>query len=490
MLSSCFVRIQSAETAVRARAAVLASLLLLAPTAAHALPIVIDFDELADLEIVGAHYEGLTFEGAIALSAGASLNDFDYPPHSGGNVIAGESGSITVQFATPVVGIGGFFTYAGPLTLTGYDAAHNVVATAVSLFASNLALDVGSAPNEWIFLTAAGGITSVTIAGGGPDVAFTLDDLTVSASVPEPGTLALCLCGVAGLIASRCRFRLSRTGVGIRPLALWGAVAAPLLVPLAAGAAPVIDAVSASPVYVPINRPTLVVVTARIAEPTVIATGVTLLKTDGEGRTLATLGTMRDDGSNGDVIAGDRTFTARTSVNEPAVGVLHFRVSAAFRGVVRRTLSAPIVITLDPIPLPPPPGEAGKLTLQGIDSDADGVRDDVQRYIGLNYLDRPDMRIALQQLTREQQQFLLAGPTASEADLLTIVAQRARAIDCLQFVAGGPRPALTALTETRAVLLDTRARSLAFIAADARLSGRFFPSSEPETLAVSCAAQP
>ncbi|HYN27873.1 MAG TPA: hypothetical protein VES94_06210 [Burkholderiales bacterium] len=35
--------------------------------------------------------------------------------------------------------------------------------------------------------------------------------------------------------------------------------------------------------------------------------------------------------------------------------------------------------------LPPDPGEAGKLTIDGIDSDKDGVRDDVQRYIMDNW---------------------------------------------------------------------------------------------------------
>src|SRR5216683_231714 len=37
------------------------------------------------------------------------------------------------------------------------------------------------------------------------------------------------------------------------------------------------------------------------------------------------------------------------------------------------------------ITLPPDPGAAGKATLQGIDSDGDGVRDDIQRYIALTY---------------------------------------------------------------------------------------------------------
>lgn len=35
--------------------------------------------------------------------------------------------------------------------------------------------------------------------------------------------------------------------------------------------------------------------------------------------------------------------------------------------------------------LPPDPGEAGKLTIDGIDSDKDGVRDDVQRWIAENW---------------------------------------------------------------------------------------------------------
>jgi len=38
--------------------------------------------------------------------------------------------------------------------------------------------------------------------------------------------------------------------------------------------------------------------------------------------------------------------------------------------------------------LPPDPGSAGRATLEGIDSDGDGVRDDIQRFIELNYPDR------------------------------------------------------------------------------------------------------
>ena len=45
--------------------------------------------------------------------------------------------------------------------------------------------------------------------------------------------------------------------------------------------------------------------------------------------------------------------------------------------------------------LPPDPGEAGKATLEGIDSDQDGIRDDIQRYIALTYPDSQKTRAAL-----------------------------------------------------------------------------------------------
>ena len=47
--------------------------------------------------------------------------------------------------------------------------------------------------------------------------------------------------------------------------------------------------------------------------------------------------------------------------------------------------------------LPPDPGEAGKLTIDGIDSDKDGMRDDVQRWIAQNWGHSP---LAVKALTQ------------------------------------------------------------------------------------------
>src|SRR3989344_8426243 len=58
--------------------------------------------------------------------------------------------------------------------------------------------------------------------------------------------------------------------------------------------------------------------------------------------------------------------------------------------------------------LPPDPGEAGKATIEGIDSDNDGVRDDIQRYVGLAFPADPEVRMTLMRLADSQQQYLTA----------------------------------------------------------------------------------
>jgi hypothetical protein len=69
-------------------------------------------------------------------------------------------------------------------------------------------------------------------------------------------------------------------------------------------------------------------------------------------------------------------------------GVIEFRLNQA--GKPQKNLAKPLPINLkitqfSGSALPPDPGEAGKQTMLGIDSDGDGIRDDVQRYIYLTY---------------------------------------------------------------------------------------------------------
>src|SRR5579859_4683074 len=88
---------------------------------------IINFEGLADGTILANQYPGLAFSNAIILTAGISLNEFEFPPHSGVNVASDNGGPITIEFSTPVVSFGGYFTYLEPLTLDAFDASDTEV---------------------------------------------------------------------------------------------------------------------------------------------------------------------------------------------------------------------------------------------------------------------------------------------------------------------------------------------------------------------------
>ncbi len=170
----------------------------------------IDFEGFADATVLTSQIPGLTFANAMVLTAGISLNELEAPPLSGVNVLYGDGGPLMIDFSTPITSLLVYVTYAEPFTIQIYDAASNVVGSATSLFASNLALsgDPGSSPNEAFLLAFAGGFTSAVFSSGGAfSQSFVLDDLTfVSATnrIPEPSTLALALFAFAVLLP-RCR---------------------------------------------------------------------------------------------------------------------------------------------------------------------------------------------------------------------------------------------------------------------------------------------
>ncbi|MEQ1868665.1 MAG: papain-like cysteine protease family protein [Vicinamibacterales bacterium] len=132
--------------------------------------------------------------------------------------------------------------------------------------------------------------------------------------------------------------------------------AALAVVPIWLRAAATIDAVSASQTHVSVGLAT-VLFTATITEPSVIGAGVNLLKTDAAGRTLSLVGVMNDAGVSGDRVAGDKVFSREVVINETSIGSVYYRVSAPFKGVILRTLSPIIPITIDP-PVGPPANAA------------------------------------------------------------------------------------------------------------------------------------
>lgn len=70
-------------------------------------------------------------------------------------------------------------------------------------------------------------------------------------------------------------------------------------------------------------------------------------------------------------------------------GTLQMKSTAKPGATVTFARPLPVTIVVHSERVPPDPGDAGKQTLAGIDSDYDGVRDDVQRYLVRTYIDRP-----------------------------------------------------------------------------------------------------
>ena len=136
--------------------------------------------------------------------------------------------------------------------------------------------------------------------------------------------------------------------------------------------------------------------------------------------------------------------------------------------------------------LPPDPGAAGKATLAGIDSDNDGVRDDVQRWILMTYPNSQKTREALIQRAKTMQKILLnaADPVKSVSN----VKQMIRDTDCLEFVS--PNTYYEEAVELKAMFLNNYVRSMAWLQANAHLSGNIFTSLSDNNLRQGCNFNP
>ncbi len=178
------------------RLALAGALLTLSALSARGAPVVYDFETLADGATVTNQIAGLDFSNTITLTAGTTLNEIDFPPHSGSKVVSDDGGAISITFASLASSVGAYFTYVEPLTIAAYDAADVLIGSVTSALGSNL-----GSPNEFIsFNDASGHIARVVITGDLLGSSFTMDDLTVdrlAATVPEPGTAALLLAALA-----------------------------------------------------------------------------------------------------------------------------------------------------------------------------------------------------------------------------------------------------------------------------------------------------
>ena len=243
-----------------------------------------------------------------------------------------------------------------------------------------------------------------------------------------------------------------------RSLILAGLIALPTSVI----AAPSVQPPVVSPSSVSVAQSTGLSVTAYVkgdATNPVIATGVNLLRLDATGKVLATLGRMWDDGTNGDAVAGDGIFTRNISVNEPVVGDIRLQISAAFYKLLSRVKSSvtlvpilvPIVEKINGIAVPPKPdATTNQATLSGVDSDNNGIRDDIDRLIAQEFGTNPANYVEASNYARTQQ----AAITSPSPET---VAQHINLLRCINDI-----QKLDDLKKITMATMDTGARRAAY----------------------------
>ena len=116
-------------------------------------------------------------------------------------------------------------------------------------------------------------------------------------------------------------------------------------------AAPTIGMVGASPMTAVIGTSTQVTVTASITDPSLVTGGANLLQLNPNGTTTI-LGTLHDDGLNGDAFAGDLVFSVVVTLNSATASQVQLQVSAAFKGVLQRVKSPVLSVLFQPINAP------------------------------------------------------------------------------------------------------------------------------------------
>ena len=132
--------------------------------------------------------------------------------------------------------------------------------------------------------------------------------------------------------------------------------------------------------------------------------------------------------------------------------------------------------------LPPDPGKAGKETLLGIDTDGDGVRDDIQRYIYFTYPDDKKLRLGLTYYAIEFQGVL---KDANDREAAYDHANKmARHGECLFYLTG--KDSFDIIDLLLAEILNTRERSIAYIKYSDNLGGRFIRGAPRKEWKDSC----
>jgi hypothetical protein len=322
--------------------------------------VLLNFDGLADSTGLTTQFPGLTFSSAAVITSGITLNELEFPPHSGNNVVFDDGGPMTISFAPPVQSFSGYFTYSEPLTIRAFNASSVQVATVASHFSSNEALSgvPGSSPNESLQVSSSGGIARVTLTADPAGSSFTLDDLSYtgfSTSVPTLSPLGLLLAaillGLLGTISARkAGIRGTAASLSVLLFLVAGTCGILAVTAQAQGQfqlAPTVSrqgagrlgTLSVSRAQIPADRPTPVAVSLRIDDSESLKHAVNLVRFDPEGVPTIVGHLQRSNAAR----SGSAPYTGQVIITEPA-GHVYILASVARRGFLKRAFTEPVNI--------------------------------------------------------------------------------------------------------------------------------------------------
>lgn len=113
--------------------------------------------------------------------------------------------------------------------------------------------------------------------------------------------------------------------------------------------------------------------------------------------------------------------------------------SERLQSLILSTKGLPPPATDVPITLPPDPGEAGKKTLAGIDSNNDGVRDDLEREIVYMYPQNEEVRRVLRAMVKKEQDMITT--TGDHEHFKELAVSSLTFLDCYNYLVFGKNQA-------------------------------------------------
>jgi len=126
---------------------------------------------------------------------------------------------------------------------------------------------------------------------------------------------------------------------------------------------PILGPLGSDPDAVAISTATSVLFTAMLSGSNLTPTDIVVKEVDALGNPIATLGSIVDDGSSGDLQTGDNVYSGTFEISSNIEGVLYFKAVATFSGIPDPVCSTPCMVGVTDLPVEVHPSDMTKVVM-------------------------------------------------------------------------------------------------------------------------------